>query len=186
MDAKTLASLGQKPVRTFCSLLVRTIRRSLPSLPKSGEDMGMVARSFKNEFGGLGGQGRSHLQRFPLSRCAAMGEVTAGRVRALCFNEEYSLASLHFCAKGPSSGLRPPSPTRAAREKGDDGKGGEGEEEASSSSREPDRRHDDDDGGELQEHAPAHELLRDIAGAAPHHVPQAEAQHQEDGADGDR
>jgi hypothetical protein len=49
--------------------------------------------------------------------------------------------------------------------------------------REPDRRHDDDDGDELQQHAPAHQILRCVGRAAAHHVNKAEQQHDGDGAD---
>jgi len=44
-----------------------------------------------------------------------------GRVRALCLSKEYSSKSGHVVRKSPHPACRPPSPTRAAREKGNEG-----------------------------------------------------------------
>jgi hypothetical protein len=54
------------------------------------------------------------------------------------------------------------------------------------SGHDPEREHDNDDGNELQQHAKPHQLLRFIGRAAPHHVDEAEQQHDRNGADGDR
>src|SRR6187431_153836 len=46
--AKTLASFGQKPERTRCSLRAMTIGSIILSLDKSAEDMGATRSSFKS------------------------------------------------------------------------------------------------------------------------------------------
>src|SRR5215470_14035064 len=45
----------------------------------------------------------------------------------------------------------------------------------------PDREHGDDDRNELQRHAPAHQLLRQVWRATAHHVDETEQEHQRDG-----
>ena len=44
----------------------------------------------------------------------------------------------------------------------------------------PDGDHDDDDGDELKQHPPPHQFLRVTRRSAPHHVDEAEQQHQRD------
>ena len=48
-----------------------------------------------------------------------------------------------------------------------------------------DQEPDDDDRDELQEHAQAHQLLREVGAAAPHHVDEAEEQHAGHGEAGE-
>src|SRR5262245_50666870 len=120
MDAKTRASFGQNPERTFCSVwaISSLLAMTMGSPPLIVE----TARGY--------GERGLNFQGFPGLPCPQEG----------------------------------------------------GETELSP--REPDRRHDDDDRGELQDHAPAHELLRNIARTAAHHVPQAKAENDEDGGNG--
>ena len=52
------------------------------------------------------------------------------------------------------------------------------------SAAQPKHAHDDQNGDELEPHAPAHQLLRQIGAAAPHHVEEAEKQHDRHGNGG--
>ena len=51
---------------------------------------------------------------------------------------------------------------------------------------EPKTGHHDDNGGKLQQHAPAHQVLRAVGRAAAHHVPQAQKQDHGYGPNGER